>query len=767
MPRPAGRVRPGGAAARAAGGVRASGCRGWPTRRHRRAPVAAGRAAAGRRADGRLRAFYPFARLLAGAGRGALGGAGDGVAGVAVRSAAGRPRRWRERPDAACAGCRAAGEPGGSPRGGAARRRAARVPDRPGRRGPVGPAGRGPRARAPTRRRCAGPRCWSAGRCGTTPAGGRRDRADLRREAWMRRRLARGAPRAAAGRRASIGAFHAPGACSARRPPARRGTTGGDPAARPRPDEPRGRRSSPRWCRTPSSCSTPGPAIRPASATRVAAGGRRRAAGDPAAVETAALDARRRRSARGCGPAGHPAGPGRGARGRPARHRPGPAARAARPGPGRARRGGAERARPGRAARPGPGRRRRDGAGAGRRRRGAARARHAASGLGPAVEALLAELRLPGPGDPAARAAARPAALRPRPAPRGRAAAAGGVRRAVRRARRGRRARAARRAHHPLAVQWTPGTEAMLDLAGRPRRDPRPGRRGRRCANAAARARTRPTGPTAAQIIAGLARRRGAGCPRWPASGSPRSPTAVPGRRARLAELIAALALLDRLRPGHVPGAARAGRHAGRPRRARRRRWRRPPSARSTASPAPSGPTTPRALVALAQRADARRRRAAPRPTRWRRLAARRHADDVRGRAARSRCCSASPTPAALGAAAGVLGRRAPAPTTAGGGCRAPDAGCSPSPSRCCRPATTRSTACSTGSRRCPTPTSWPGCRRCAAASRRSARPAATGCSPSSTSASATRRRRATSPTTPDALLRPAARRPGRAAARG
>ena len=88
------------------------------------------------------------------------------------------------------------------------------------------------------------------------------------------------------------------------------------------------------------------------------------------------------------------------------------------------------------------------------------------SGLGPHVERLLAELRLPGPGDPPDGAAAGSAALRSRPAAPRRAPAARRVRCRVRRAHGVDAALGVETLTRCWSVGWQPATAALVDLAG-------------------------------------------------------------------------------------------------------------------------------------------------------------------------------------------------------------------------------------------------------------------------------------------------------------
>ncbi|MGI5243412.1 DUF5682 family protein [Dactylosporangium sp. CA-139066] len=173
------------------------------------------------------------------------------------------------------------------------------------------------------------------------------------------------------------------------------------------------------------------------------------------------------------------------------------------------------------------------------------------SGLRPAAEAELARLRLPGPGEPQ-----KDLRLDPLRSDLDR-----------------RRDVALRRlvaCHVPYAegtavegtagvdalttrwsIQWTPGTEAMLDVAGV---------RGVTLAQAAEgalrerrRAEEGAEGPTAAQIVAGLAEAAECGLPGLAGERLIELAEQVPAA-ATLDELMRALALLDRLRNGHIPG---------------------------------------------------------------------------------------------------------------------------------------------------------------------------------------------------------------------
>ncbi|WP_432840711.1 DUF5682 family protein [Dactylosporangium sp. CA-092794] len=169
------------------------------------------------------------------------------------------------------------------------------------------------------------------------------------------------------------------------------------------------------------------------------------------------------------------------------------------------------------------------------------------SGLRPAVQALLAELRLPGPGertkdlrlDPLRSdldrrrdvALRRLAVCRVPYAAPATVEGTGGVDALTTR----------------WTIEWTPGTEAMLDVAGL---------RGvtlAQAAEGALRERRRAEEPTAALIISGLATAAECGLPGLAAERLAELSDQVPSS-ATLEELMAALALLDRLRNGHVPG---------------------------------------------------------------------------------------------------------------------------------------------------------------------------------------------------------------------
>ncbi|MEV6924436.1 DUF5682 family protein [Dactylosporangium sp. NPDC051485] len=174
------------------------------------------------------------------------------------------------------------------------------------------------------------------------------------------------------------------------------------------------------------------------------------------------------------------------------------------------------------------------------------------SGLRPAVEARLAELRLPGPGQPARKDLRldplrsdldrrRDVALRQLAAcriPYAEPAAVEGTG--------GVDALSTR-----WSVEWTPGTEAMLDVAGLrgvtlPQAAEGALREQRRREEGA-------EGATAAQVIAGLAAAAECGLPALAGERLAELAEVVPAS-ATLDELMRSLALLDRLRNGHVPG---------------------------------------------------------------------------------------------------------------------------------------------------------------------------------------------------------------------
>ncbi|GGM21624.1 DUF5682 family protein [Dactylosporangium sucinum] len=173
------------------------------------------------------------------------------------------------------------------------------------------------------------------------------------------------------------------------------------------------------------------------------------------------------------------------------------------------------------------------------------------SGLRPAVESLVAGLRLPGPGEPSRDVRLDPlrsdldrrreVALRRLAAchvPYGERTAVEGTG--------GADALTSR-----WTVQWAPGTEAMLDVAGL---------RGVTLAQAAEgalreqrRAERAADGPTAAQIIAGLQAAAECGLAELARERLAEFEAEIPAS-ATLGELMTALALADRLRHGHVPG---------------------------------------------------------------------------------------------------------------------------------------------------------------------------------------------------------------------
>ncbi|MEV8512219.1 DUF5682 family protein [Dactylosporangium sp. NPDC051484] len=173
------------------------------------------------------------------------------------------------------------------------------------------------------------------------------------------------------------------------------------------------------------------------------------------------------------------------------------------------------------------------------------------SGLRPAVQALLGDLRLPGPGERAKDLRLDPlrsdldrrrdvalrqlAACRIPYAENTAVEGTAGVDALTTR----------------WNIEWTPGTEAMLDVAGI---------RGVTLAQAAEgalrerrRADEGAEGPTAAQIIAGLATAAECGLPGLAGERLTELAEQIPAS-ATLEELMTALALLDRLRNGHVPG---------------------------------------------------------------------------------------------------------------------------------------------------------------------------------------------------------------------
>ncbi|UWP85043.1 DUF5682 family protein [Dactylosporangium fulvum] len=173
------------------------------------------------------------------------------------------------------------------------------------------------------------------------------------------------------------------------------------------------------------------------------------------------------------------------------------------------------------------------------------------SGLRPAVETLLAELRLPGPGEPARDlrldplrsdldrrrevALHRLAACHVPYGERTAVEGTGGVDALTSR----------------WTVRWVPGTEAMLDVAGI---------RGVTLAQATEgalreqrRAELADNGPTAAQIVAGLAAAAECGLVALAGERLAEFSATIPAS-ASLDELMTALALVDRLRHGHVPG---------------------------------------------------------------------------------------------------------------------------------------------------------------------------------------------------------------------
>lgn len=365
---------------------------------------------------------------------------------------------------------------------------------------------------------------------------------DLRREAWMRRCVA-----AAAGRRAAalVGAFHAPALVAG----------ASAPDSTPAPDSATATKVRIATSLVPytfallDSRSGYPAGIRDPQWQQAVVG----AAGDPAAVEAAAVDS----VVRVCvavREAGHPAGP---AEAREAARLAGDLARLrGLPAPGRGELVEALQTVVAHGEVLGRGR---VVAAAMERvlvgdRRGALAAGTPRSGLGPAVRDLLAELKLPGAGAPAKEFRLDPlrsdldrrreVALRQLQAclvPYGEHTAVGGVG--------GADALTSR-----WLLHWTPQTDAMLDVAGI---------RGVTLPQAAAgalRARRRREeadgGPTALQVIDGLAAAAECGLTDLTTERLAELATTVPGT-ATLTEAIAALALLDRLRLGHIPGAPR------------------------------------------------------------------------------------------------------------------------------------------------------------------------------------------------------------------
>jgi len=176
------------------------------------------------------------------------------------------------------------------------------------------------------------------------------------------------------------------------------------------------------------------------------------------------------------------------------------------------------------------------------------------SGLGPSVRDLLARLRLPGPGDPgkefrldplrSALDRDREVALRQLATcavPYGTAVGVVGVG--------GQDALSTR-----WQLHWTPQTEAMLEVTGV---------RGVTLPQAAEgilRGRSRQQreagGPSAAEVVDGLSDAAGCGLYRLAAQRLAEVATVVPAC-ASLPEALSALALLDRVRLGHVPGLPR------------------------------------------------------------------------------------------------------------------------------------------------------------------------------------------------------------------
>ncbi|HKF00626.1 MAG TPA: DUF5682 family protein [Actinomycetes bacterium] len=360
---------------------------------------------------------------------------------------------------------------------------------------------------------------------------------DLRREAWMRRRLAETGGRRVA---AVVGAFHAPVlACADGEPPAPAAGLGEVATSLipytfalldERSGYPAGIRD-PHWQQAVV-----------------------RAAGDPAAVEAAAVDAVVRICAQ-VRAGGHPAGPAEAReavrlladlarlRGLPAPGR-GELVEALQSvlaqgevlGRGRAVAAAMERVLVG-------------------DQRGALAPGTPRSGLGPAVRGLLAELKLPGPGDPARELRLDPLRsdldrrrevalqqLATCRVPYGHAVEVEGVG--------GVDALGSR-----WRVAWSPETEAMLDVAGA---------RGITLVQAAEgvlrerRRREEATGgPNASQLVDGLEAAALSGLTALAAERLAELARAAPGS-ATLGEAMRALALLDRLRLGHVAGLPRA-----------------------------------------------------------------------------------------------------------------------------------------------------------------------------------------------------------------
>jgi hypothetical protein len=173
------------------------------------------------------------------------------------------------------------------------------------------------------------------------------------------------------------------------------------------------------------------------------------------------------------------------------------------------------------------------------------------SGLRPAVQALVAGLRLPGPGEPASELRLDPLRsdldrrrdvvlrqLATCQIPYGEATAVAGTG--------GTDALSTR-----WKVAWTPGTDAMLDVAGV---------RGVTLAQATEgmlrqlrRAEDTAGGPGAGQLIDGLAAAAGCGLIELTTERLAEFAHAVPAT-GTLAELMSALALVDRLGHGHIPG---------------------------------------------------------------------------------------------------------------------------------------------------------------------------------------------------------------------
>ncbi|MFD0272908.1 DUF5682 family protein [Kitasatospora sp. NPDC127111] len=182
------------------------------------------------------------------------------------------------------------------------------------------------------------------------------------------------------------------------------------------------------------------------------------------------------------------------------------------------------------------------------------------SGLAPAVEALLADLGLPGPGDTAG-TAPRDLRLDPLRSPLDRrrelllhrltacdvpyaepvaATGAGGTETLGTRWR----------------VQWTPATAAMLGVAGT--RGVTPAQAAEGALRERLRREQQADGATARDVLTGLTQAAACGLPALADTRLAQLTTVLP-QSATLPELLDALALLDRLRAGHVPGLAPSG----------------------------------------------------------------------------------------------------------------------------------------------------------------------------------------------------------------